>query len=111
LPHERTKSEVWLRRPDCADTVQAGFQGWKEIKVMCLAIPAKVIALMPGDRATVSLDGVTSEVSVVFLDDVGAGDYVIIHAGHALSRIDPDEAEKTLEMLRMMSLQGANAGV
>ncbi|MCL2713372.1 MAG: HypC/HybG/HupF family hydrogenase formation chaperone [Alphaproteobacteria bacterium] len=78
---------------------------------MCLAIPAKVIALMPGDRATVSLDGVTSEVSVVFLDDVGAGDYVIIHAGHALSRIDPDEAEKTLEMLRMMSLQGANAGV
>jgi len=75
---------------------------------MCLATPAKVISLMPDDRATVSLDGVTTEVSVVFLDQVEAGDYVIVHAGHALSRIDPDEAEKTLEMLRMMSLQGAN---
>ena len=66
---------------------------------MCLAIPALVSELLPGDMAKVSLDGVTKEISIAMVEDVKPGDYVIIHVGYALSKIDADEAEKTLALL------------
>jgi hydrogenase expression/formation protein HypC len=66
---------------------------------MCLAVPAKVIALLDGDLATVDVGGVRKDVSVALLDDVAIGDYVILHVGYALSRMDPDEAERTLALL------------
>lgn len=66
---------------------------------MCLAIPALVSELLPGDMARVSLDGVTKEISVAMVDDVAPGDYVIVHVGYALSKIDADEAAKTLALL------------
>jgi hydrogenase expression/formation protein HypC len=66
---------------------------------MCLAVPAKVIALLDGDLATVDVGGVRKDVSVALLDDVAIGDYVILHVGYALSRLDPDEAERTLALL------------
>jgi hydrogenase expression/formation protein HypC len=67
---------------------------------MCLAIPVRVDELLPEQTARVSLDGVTKIISVALVDDVRAGDYVILHVGFALSRIDPVEAERTLAMIR-----------
>lgn len=66
---------------------------------MCLAIPARVVELLPDQMAKVSLDGVTKEVSVALLDSVAEGDYVILHVGYALTRIDEEEALHTLALL------------
>ena len=66
---------------------------------MCLAIPAEVTALLPDDMARVTLDGVSKEVSIELVDDVTVGDYVIVHVGFALSKIDPEEARETLALL------------
>lgn len=65
---------------------------------MCLAIPARVLRLTAGSMAEVALEGVTKEVSLMLLDGVSVGDYVIVHAGFALSRLDPAEAERTLAL-------------
>jgi len=69
---------------------------------MCLALPVKVIALGPGDAAIVDLGGVKKEISLALLDDVAVGDYVILHVGYALSKLDPEEAEKTLALFAEM---------
>lgn len=66
---------------------------------MCLAIPARVIELLPEDMAKVSLDGIIKEISVAFVD-VAVGDYVVVHVGHALAKVDAEEAEQTLTLLR-----------
>jgi hydrogenase expression/formation protein HypC len=66
---------------------------------MCLAIPAEVTELLPDNMARVSFDGVGKEVSVALVEDVAVGDYVIIHVGYALSKIDPEEARRTLELI------------
>lgn len=66
---------------------------------MCLAIPVKVIALGGGESATVDMGGVQKDVSIALLNDVSVGDFVILHAGFALSRLDPEEAERTLALL------------
>ena len=67
---------------------------------MCLAVPAKVVSLNEDGSATVSIGGLKKSVSVALLDEVNLGDYVIIHTGFALSRLDPEEAEATLALLR-----------
>ncbi len=66
---------------------------------MCLAIPAEVTELLGDDMARVSIDGVGKIVSVALIEDLKVGDYVIIHVGYALTRIDPDEAQRTLTLL------------
>ncbi|BBF94002.1 HypC/HybG/HupF family hydrogenase formation chaperone [Blastochloris tepida] len=66
---------------------------------MCLAVPAEVTELLADDMARVSLDGVTKTISVALLDEVAVGDYVILHVGHALARIDAEEARRTLALL------------
>jgi hydrogenase expression/formation protein HypC len=66
---------------------------------MCLAIPAEVTALLPDEMARVALDGVSKEVSIALVDDVAVGDYVLVHVGFALSKIDPKEAQETLALL------------
>lgn len=66
---------------------------------MCLAIPALVSELLPDDMAKVSLDGVMKTISIAMVEDVVPGDYVIVHVGYALAKIDADEAEKTLALL------------
>jgi hydrogenase expression/formation protein HypC len=48
--------------------------------------------------AIVDLDGVRKEISLALLDEVSVGDYVILHVGYALSKLDPEEAEKTLAL-------------
>jgi hydrogenase expression/formation protein HypC len=65
---------------------------------MCLAIPVRVMELRGQDRAIVDLDGVRKEISLALLDGVNVGDYVILHVGYALSRLDPEEARKTLAL-------------
>jgi hydrogenase expression/formation protein HypC len=66
---------------------------------MCLAIPALVTELLPDAMARVSLDGVAKVISVALVDEVAVGDYVILHVGYALTRIDAAEAERTLALL------------
>ncbi len=65
---------------------------------MCLAIPAKVVELRDGDQAVIDLGGVRKEISLALVDDVWPGDYVIVHVGYALQKLDPAEAERTLEL-------------
>jgi hydrogenase expression/formation protein HypC len=67
---------------------------------MCLALPAKVLQLDGPDSATVELGGVRQKVNLGLLDDVKVGDFVIIHVGYALTKMDPEEAEKTLALLK-----------
>jgi len=66
---------------------------------MCLAIPVQVTELLEGDMARVTLDGVTKIVSLALVEDVHPGDYVILHVGYALNKLDPEEAAKTLALL------------
>jgi len=66
---------------------------------MCLAIPAEVTALLPDEMARVTLDGVSKEISIALVENVLVGDYVIVHVGYALSKIDPEEARQTLALL------------
>lgn len=66
---------------------------------MCLAIPALVTEILEGDMARISLDGVRKTISVALVEDVRPGDYVIVHVGHALAKIDAAEAERTLDLL------------
>ena len=74
---------------------------------MCLAIPARVVELLPGLRAVVDLSGVRKQVSIALVDDAQLGDYVIVHVGYAIGKIDPEEAERTLALFaELASAQG-----
>ncbi len=65
---------------------------------MCLAIPARIIELLDGDDCVVELDGVRKRISLALVEDAKLGDYVIVHVGYALSRLDPEDAEETLAL-------------
>ncbi len=67
---------------------------------MCLAVPARVVQLPAPDQAVVDLDGVRKTISLAMVDDVAVGDYVIVHVGFALQKLDVQEAEATLALLR-----------
>ena len=69
---------------------------------MCLAIPAQVIELRENDKALVELSGVKKEISLALVEGVVVGDYVIVHVGYALNKLDPEEAEKTLKLFAEM---------
>ena len=78
---------------------------------MCLAIPVKVVEVGagPGDEwAIVDLGGVKKEISLALLADVQLGDYVILHVGYALSKLGPEEAEKTLALFAELNETGAS---
>jgi hydrogenase expression/formation protein HypC len=76
---------------------------------MCLALPVQVMELGAGDTAIVDLGGVRKEISLALLDDVNVGDYVILHAGFALSALDQEEAETTLALFAQMQQAGPAA--
>jgi hydrogenase expression/formation protein HypC len=69
---------------------------------MCLAIPARVVELSGDETAVVEVGGVKKEVSLALIEDVALGDYLIIHVGFALNKLDPEEAEKTLALFAEM---------
>jgi len=66
---------------------------------MCLAIPARVVEIQDNYQAIVDLGGVRKDVSLALVEGVEVGDYVIVHVGYALTRLDPEEAEKTLALM------------
>jgi len=68
---------------------------------MCLSIPARIVELQD-ETATVSVGGNRYTAGLQMLDDVDVGDYVLLHAGFAIQKISPEEAEQTLELLREM---------
>lgn len=69
---------------------------------MCLAIPARIEELTTPGNAIVNLGGVRKEISLALVDDAVIGDYVIVHVGYALQKLDRDEAERTLELFAEM---------
>jgi len=69
---------------------------------MCLAIPARVVEMPDADSAVVDLGGVRKEISLALVEGVAIGDYVIVHVGYALNKLDPGEAEKTLALFAEM---------
>ncbi|MCK4487735.1 MAG: HypC/HybG/HupF family hydrogenase formation chaperone [Desulfobacterales bacterium] len=69
---------------------------------MCLAIPARVTKI-EGNMATIEVGGVTRSASLMLVTDVVVGDYVIVHAGFAIHRVDPEEAQESLRLLRELA--------
>ena len=65
---------------------------------MCLAIPALITELREDELACVDIGGVSKEISLALLDDCAVGEWVIVHVGYALRKLDPMEAEKTLRL-------------
>ncbi len=80
---------------------------------MCLAVPGKVMGI---DRSvvpvmgTVNFAGVEKQVCLDWLPEITVGDYVIVHVGFALSKVDEEEALETLQMLREMGDLEDDAG-
>jgi hydrogenase expression/formation protein HypC len=72
---------------------------------MCLAVPMRVVHV-DGDTGVVELGGVKHRVGLQLLDGVLPGEYVIVHAGFAIQRLDETEAEKTLELLNRAGFSG-----
>ena len=72
---------------------------------MCLAIPARVAELLDDGGAVVEVGGVRKEISLALLDGVAVDDYVIVHVGYAINRLDPEEAEKTLQLFAEIGIQ------
>ena len=70
---------------------------------MCLAIPVRVVELLDDSTAIVDLDGIRKQISLALVDGVQVGDYVILHVGYALSKLDPEEAERTLALFAEVS--------
>lgn len=73
---------------------------------MCLGIPGQVVEMTDTDNflAKVDVNGIKRVISVRLLADTGldAGDWVLVHVGFAMARIDPDEAEQTLDQIKKM---------
>jgi hydrogenase expression/formation protein HypC len=74
---------------------------------MCLAIPGQIVEFVdePNQLARVEVAGVRRTVNVGLLDDLGPGDWVLIHVGFAISQIDEDEARATYELLVQMGAE------
>jgi len=70
---------------------------------MCLAVPAQIIEIL-GSRARVSLAGNVRDADLSLLEQAAVGDWVLVHAGFALEKLSPEDAEETLTL--MMQLQG-----
>ena len=74
---------------------------------MCLAIPGKVVEIFEHEglhMARVQFGGVTREACLDYVPETQLGDYVLVHVGFALSRVDPEEAERTYKALEAMGL-------
>ena len=72
---------------------------------MCLAIPAKIVQKLDNDQAVVEVGGVRNNISLMLVDGVEVGDYVIVHVGFAITRLDVEEAEKSLALFEDMTFR------
>lgn len=73
---------------------------------MCLAVPVRVVQIPAPDTALVDLGGVRKEISLALVEGVQEGDYVILHVGYALQKLDTEEAERTLALFRSLEEAG-----
>jgi len=71
---------------------------------MCLAIPVRVVEVLPNQQAIIDLSGVRKEISTALLDRVEVGDYVILHVGYAIGKLDTEEALRTLALFGELAL-------
>lgn len=76
---------------------------------MCLGVPAKVLEAA-GGTAVADLGGVRREISVILLDDVRPGEWVIVHAGFAIEKLSEEEAERTLALFREIAAAEGSRG-
>ncbi len=77
---------------------------------MCLAVPMQVVEI-EGETMVAEIDGVRREASLMMLnEEVKVGDYVLIHAGFAISRLDEEEALETLDLMRECLALGEERG-
>lgn len=70
---------------------------------MCVAIPSKIVAI-EGDTATVEVTGSRSTARVDLIEGAQVGDYVLVHAGFAITKLDPEEARETLALMSEVGL-------
>lgn len=69
---------------------------------MCLAIPARIESI-EGDRATVNLAGTRAQVVIALTPEAGVGDWVLVHAGYAITIVAEEDARETFALLREMA--------
>ena len=76
---------------------------------MCLAVPGQVLSINDDQSrtGTVSFGGVTKDISLVLVPDAGVGDYVIVHVGFAISKLDEEAARRSLELLAQLDRREA----
>ena len=67
---------------------------------MCLAVPSKIIEINEDNIAKVEVDGVVREASLMLIEDINVGDYVIVHAGFAINKVDEEAALQTIQDLK-----------
>jgi hydrogenase expression/formation protein HypC len=76
---------------------------------MCLAVPGKVLSITGDDplvrMAKVSFAGVVKDVNLAFVPEAEVGDYVLVHVGFALNRLDEQEAAEIFEILDQLTLE------
>jgi hydrogenase expression/formation protein HypC len=66
---------------------------------MCLAVPGRITEIRSDDTALVDFSGVVKAISLALVEGVAVDDYVLVHVGYALQKIDPEEARRTLELI------------
>ena len=79
---------------------------------MCLAVPGKIISITGEDltrMGRVSFGGVVKEVSLAYVPEAGVDDYVVVHVGFAISKLDTQEAEQTLKYLQQIEASAESA--
>lgn len=70
---------------------------------MCVAVPSKIVAI-EGNTAIVEVTGSRSSARLDLIEDAQVGDYVLVHAGFAISKVDADEAQETLGLMSEVGL-------
>ncbi len=66
---------------------------------MCLAYPMRIVEIK-GDKAVAQAEGIKREIGIQFMEDLAVGDYVMVHAGFAIEKVNTKEAEETLKVFR-----------
>ncbi len=74
---------------------------------MCLAIPSKIVKV-ESHMGIIDVGGITRETNLVLIEDAKVGDYVIVHAGFAIRKIDESEAQEALKILREVAAMEFN---
>jgi hydrogenase expression/formation protein HypC len=76
---------------------------------MCLALPARIVELLPDSEGLIDVGGVRKRISLELVQEARPGDYVIVHVGYALQKLDPVEAERTLQLFAEAGFDGAQS--